>query len=173
MPIINCYKCQQRISDKSKYCPHCNTSTKKPKQQNQPGSYTKSALLKDEQVKYVAKVSLWSLLPFLISGLLLFPFGIILWLCGYIFYFSTELAITDKRVIAKYGFIKRKTVELNIARIESMQVEQGVFGRLFNFGTLTASGAGTQQAPIRNISNPLAFKKKLFEIQEMKTENIS
>jgi uncharacterized membrane protein YdbT with pleckstrin-like domain len=52
-------------------------------------------------------------------------------------------------VIAKFGFISRSTVELNIHKIESIQVDQGIFGRLFNFSSIIVAGAGNPQATYR------------------------
>jgi uncharacterized membrane protein YdbT with pleckstrin-like domain len=79
---------------------------------------------------------------------------------------STELAVTNKRVIAKFGFIQRQTVELNIGKVESIQVHQGIFGRMFNYGSLVISGGGNPQAPVPGISNPLGFRKAFMEAQD-------
>ena len=84
--------------------------------------------------------------------------------CNY--YYTTELAITNKRVIAKFGLIRRNTVEMNISKVESIQVDQGILGRIFNFGSVLVSGAGDPKAPIPGISHPLKFRKMFFEVQE-------
>lgn len=76
---------------------------------------------------------------------------------------TTELAITTKRVIAKFGFIRRKTVELSHRQIESLAVDQSVFGRIFNFGTLTISGTGGVKTLIPNIHDPLEFRRNVLE----------
>lgn len=132
-------------------------------------SYVEGALIKDERVLYIGHISLWSLaLPILLGFLLLFAFGLglIFWLIAYVKYRTTELAITNKRVIAKFGFISRRTVELNINKVESIQVDQGILGRIFDFGTLLISGAGNPQAPIPGISKPMAFRKAFMEAQD-------
>ena len=85
---------------------------------------------------------------------------------AYVRYKSTELAVTTKRVIVKHGFIRRQTVEINLNKVESIQVDQGVLGRLFNFGTLVISGTGTSHAPIAGISEPMGFRKAFIEAQE-------
>lgn len=132
-------------------------------------SYVENTLIKDEKVIYTGKISLWSMLPNFVVGLVLLPvFGVgaIFWLAAVIRYITTELAFTNKRVIAKYGFISRKTIELNITKVESMQVNQGILGRIFNFGTLVVSGAGNPQAPINGISNPMTFRRSFMEYQD-------
>jgi uncharacterized membrane protein YdbT with pleckstrin-like domain len=133
-------------------------------------SYIDGALIKDEQVIYVGHISLWSLAPLIALGFLtvgLFGLGIIFWIVAFIRYKTTELAFTNKRVIAKFGFISRSTIELNINKVESIQVQQGILGRIFNFGTLIISGAGNPQAPILGISEPMAFRRAFMEAQEI------
>ncbi|MCW5622270.1 MAG: PH domain-containing protein [Burkholderiales bacterium] len=132
-------------------------------------SYVEGALVKDEKVVYVGKVSLWSLAGRIALGFILLPLfglGLILWLMAYVKYKTTELAITNKRVIAKFGFISRSTIELNINKVESIQVDQTMVGRMFNFGTLIISGAGNPQAPIPGISNPMGFRRAFMEAQD-------
>ncbi len=132
-------------------------------------SYIEGALIKDEKVIYMGNVSLWSLVPLILVGFLFLPafgVGIIFWVVAYLRYKTTELAFTNKRVIAKFGFISRKTVELNISKVESIQVNQGILGRIFNFGTLVISGSGNPQAPILGISNPMAFRRAFMESQD-------
>lgn len=132
-------------------------------------SYVESTLIADEKVIYTAKISLWSMLPLFIFGLLflfLWGIGLLFWLVAFIRYKTTELAFTNKRVIAKFGFISRHTVELNLSKVESLQVDQGVLGRIFNYGTLIISGAGNPQAPIPGISNPMTFRRSFMEFQD-------
>lgn len=132
-------------------------------------SYIEDALIKDEKIIYVGKVSLWSLAPLITLGLLtigLFGLGIFFWVIAFIRYKTTELAFTNKRVIAKFGFISRHTVELNISKVESIQVMQGILGRVFNFGTLVISGAGNPSAPIPGISEPMVFRRAFMESQD-------
>jgi uncharacterized membrane protein YdbT with pleckstrin-like domain len=133
-------------------------------------SYVEGALVKDERVVHVGNISLWSLAGPLLLGLLLLPLfgvGLVFWVVAYVKYKTTELAITNKRVIAKFGFISRRTVELNINKVESIQVDQSVLGRIFNFGTLVISGAGDPQAPIPGISDPMSFRKAFIEAQDL------
>ena len=132
-------------------------------------SYIDGALIKDEKVIYTGRVSLWSLAPLIFFGFLglfVFGLGLILWIVAFIRYKTTELAFTNKRVIAKFGFISRQTIELNITKVESIQVNQGILGRIFNYGTLIVSGAGNPQAPIPGISDPMAFRRSFMESQD-------
>lgn len=131
--------------------------------------YIEGTLINGEKIIYSGKISVWSLLPLIIFGFFLLPLfglGLILWAVALIRYLTTELAFTNKRVIAKFGFISRSTVELNISKVESMQVDQGIFGRIFNYGTLVIAGAGNPQAPIPGISRPMDFRRAFMEHQD-------
>jgi len=132
-------------------------------------SYVEGALVKDETIAHVGHISLWSLSHLIAVGIILLPLfgiGLIFLVMAYVKYKTTELAITSKRVIAKFGFIRRRTVELNINKVESIQVDQGILGRIFNYGTLVISGAGDPQAPIPGISEPMAFRRAFIEAQD-------
>jgi uncharacterized membrane protein YdbT with pleckstrin-like domain len=73
----------------------------------------------------------------------------------------TEFAVTDRRVIAKRGFINRKTAEMNMDKIESVQVDQSVLGRLLDYGTVTVMGTGQGLEPIKRVASPIAFRNAI------------
>ncbi|MCK2127298.1 PH domain-containing protein, partial [Thauera aromatica] len=58
------------------------------------------------------------------------------------------------------------TTILTQREIESIQVNQGILGRIFNFGSIVVSGAGNPQAPIPGISGPLNFRRAFIDTQE-------
>ncbi len=131
-------------------------------------SYVEGALVKDEKIVHLGHLSLWSMWHLIALGIVLTPvvIGLVFLAMAYVRYSSTELAITNKRVIVKHGFIRRRTVEININKVESIQVDQAILGRLFNFGTLVIAGAGDPQAPIAGISAPMEFRKAFIEAQD-------
>ncbi len=139
-------------------------------------SYVEGALIKDEKIVHFGHISLWSLWHLIALGLLLLPafgVGIFFLVMAYVRYKTTELAITTKRVIVKVGFIRRQTIEININKVESIQIDQEILGRLFDFGTLIIAGAGNPQAPIKGISAPMAFRKAFIEAQDQSTPVLS
>jgi uncharacterized membrane protein YdbT with pleckstrin-like domain len=77
----------------------------------------------------------------------------------YIKLISTEQAITDKRIIVKTGFISRKTEEMILSKIETVEIEQSLFGRIFGFGTIKITGIGNSILLFKDIDNPLEIKK--------------
>lgn len=132
-------------------------------------SYVEQVLVQGERVVHVGRPTLWSVWHLLLLGLILLPAfgaGLILWLVAYIRIKSTELAVTTKRVIVKHGFIRRNTIEINLSKVESIQVTQSLLGRMFDFGTLVIAGTGASHAPLEGIAEPLAFRKAFVEAQD-------
>ena len=71
---------------------------------------------------------------------------------------ATELAVTDHRVIYKTGLLSRHTIEMNRDKVESVDVDQTLLGRIFGYGTITVRGTGGSLEPIRDIGDPLTFR---------------
>jgi uncharacterized membrane protein YdbT with pleckstrin-like domain len=135
-------------------------------------SYIEGSLTKDEKIIHLGHTSWWSLTSYILGGLVLLPLfgaGLFVWLAGYIRYKSIELAITNKRIIVKTGFIRRQTVEINLNKVESIQVDQGLWGRVFNFGSLVITGSGSSHAPIHAVSDPMGFRRAFVEAQDATT----
>lgn len=145
-------------------------------------SYVESNLTAGEQVLARGNVHWYVYVPgaaLLLLGVLLIVatgvfgwvsvvVGVVLLIRGWIAVFSTELAITNKRVIAKFGFIRRSTVELLHSKIEGFHVEQGILGRILNFGTVVVNGTGAGKTPIPRIASPLEFRKNALNAIEGK-----
>lgn len=87
-------------------------------------------------------------------------------------YKTSEYGITDKRVIIKTGFIKRLSIEVLLGKIEGIIVNQGIFGRIFNYGSIVVGGTGGTKDPFKGIDNPLEFRKKVQEqIETIQNKN--
>ncbi|HEY1328760.1 MAG TPA: PH domain-containing protein [Casimicrobiaceae bacterium] len=141
-------------------------------------SYVETIVGPGEEVLYVGKVSLWAIASSLVGGVLLILIGLVLAVAhplgalvcllgliviavGLIRRASTELAVTTRRVIAKFGFISRSTVEINLAKIESVRVEQSVTGRIFDYGSIIVTGTGSTMDPIPFIADPIRFRQAI------------
>jgi uncharacterized membrane protein YdbT with pleckstrin-like domain len=74
---------------------------------------------------------------------------------------STELAVTDRRVIHKTGFFSRQTQEMNREKVESVDVQQSFAGRIFGYGTVLVRGIGSTWEPFANIADPLTFRSNI------------
>jgi Bacterial PH domain len=69
---------------------------------------------------------------------------------------TTEIDVTDRRIVFKRGFIRRHTVEMNMDKVESVDVDQSILGRMLDYGDITIRGTGIE--PLRNIDSPLEFR---------------
>ncbi len=107
------------------------------------------------------------------AGLLFIVTAIISWLDSLIEYRTTEVVVTNKRLVIKRGFIARKTFELLLQKTETVGVDQGFWGRILNYGTVTAIGTGGSHGSIDYISKPMAFRAAFQEAVELHQESVS
>ncbi len=70
-----------------------------------------------------------------------------------------EFGVTDRRLIARMGWISVRTVDLGVSKIETMVVEQGALGRLFNYGNVKVTGTGGTAETFRGVRDPIGFRK--------------
>jgi membrane protein YdbS with pleckstrin-like domain len=149
-------------------------------------SYVERVLQPGETVQHVSTVHWILYLPgflFLLAGAAVFAFraqagpdlapvltvvsailailGLISLLAAWFRRWTTEVAVTDRRIIYKRGFIRRRTIEMNMDKVESVDVDQSVFGRIFDYGTITVRGTGTGLEPLRNIDSPIELRNRI------------
>jgi len=74
---------------------------------------------------------------------------------------ATEIVVTDRRVIFKRGILARHTVEMNLSKIETVDVEQGLGARLLGYGTVLIHGSGSGIEPLRRVGHPLAIRNAI------------
>jgi uncharacterized membrane protein YdbT with pleckstrin-like domain len=120
-------------------------------------TYIDANLIRGETVAYEAKPH-WILF---VSWRSLLTLGIL----PMIDYWTSEFAVTNKRVIMKMGWISRRVLELNLHKIESVNVDQSLLGRLLGYGTITVIGTGGTRETFDRIAHPLVFRKA-FQEQE-------
>lgn len=95
------------------------------------------------------------------TALLVFAAGIIALARAWFDRWTTEIAVTDRRIIYKTGFISRKTTEMHMDKVESVDVDQSVLGRILDFGNVMVRGTGTGLEPIRKIAAPLELRNHI------------
>ncbi|MEA2869016.1 MAG: hypothetical protein QOE39_3731 [Bradyrhizobium sp.] len=74
---------------------------------------------------------------------------------------TTETDVTNLRVVHKTGFIKRRTFEMSLDKVESVDVNQSILGRIFNYGNVTVRGVGEGSETIETIASPLDFRNHI------------
>ncbi len=92
---------------------------------------------------------------------ILFVLAVLTAIRGAINRWTTELAVTDRRVIMKSGFVRRHTFEMNLSQVEGVSVDQGILGRMLNFGTVQVHGSGTDSESFSYIADPLRFRSSI------------
>ncbi len=120
------------------------------------GSYVNKHLTKDEVVVYEA-TNHWIIFVSLAAFITLFIAPIIDKL-------TNEYVITNKRIFIRVGFISRRTLEMNLGKIESINVRQSILGRILGYGDVRVIGTGGTNEAFYDISKPLEFKKKCQEL---------
>jgi len=139
--------------------------------------YVDSNLLKDEQIVRRGVIH-WAIFSpaifFGVFGVLglaasagfgtLIAISVLLMMSEAILRSTTEMAITNKRVIMKRGWISRKTLELNLNKIENLGIEQGLLGRMLNYGTVTVVGTGGTREAFKYVAEPLDFRKTVQDL---------
>lgn len=152
--------------------------------------YTQKTLLPEEKILYYTKphyivfypIILWLILTigfftsnyksFLIGPLLLLM-SLLSCINGLINYYCSEYAITTKRILVKVGFIRRRSLEIFLDRIESIYVEQSIIGRIFGYGSVIVVGIGSTKDPFLYIPNPIEFRNRVQQqLQSKKTQQI-
>ena len=142
-------------------------------------AYTEATAIQDEEIVYAAKLSwaIW-LLPSIVvfvalATLLIMPgfaVGCMLPLAALLLIptllraLATEMTLTNVRLVLKTGVISRRTSEMQIHKIENIQLEQSIVDRIFDSGKLTVIGSGATKIVFKDVSSPEAFRKALLGI---------
>ena len=74
---------------------------------------------------------------------------------------TTETDVTNFRVVHKTGFVQRQTFEMSVDKVESVDVNQSILGRIFNYGDVTVLGVGEGGKTLDMIASPLAFRNAI------------
>jgi len=148
-------------------------------------SYVQEVLQPGEEVRYQASIhwvtylhgAAWLLAALLVRALtpVSWQGGVFMWLVTIILvggaafwlarawfnWWITEIAVTNRRVIYKRGFISRTTAEMHMDKIESVRVDQSVLGRILGYGKVTVLGTGTGTESLGRIDEPIAAPLEL------------
>ena len=76
---------------------------------------------------------------------------------------TDEFVVTDRRIVIKKGLISYYTLEMNLGRVESVNVHQSILGRIFGFGGITIIGTGGTRETFHDIKNPLEFRRSFMQ----------
>lgn len=130
-------------------------------------SYIEDSLSSGEVIHKVFQLHWFAKVPmycWLVLGLVTFG---LTWLIALYEYFrlrSIEQGVTNKRVILKNGIISRHTEEMKLSSIETVEIEQGIWARMFGYGTVKLTGRGISDVKFRNIDDPMQVKRDIESV---------
>lgn len=149
-------------------------------------SYLKHVLQPDEQVRYITNIHWVVYLPgaltlalaiivgavslgaqttmaplWQILGAMLLVVALLMLLTAWFRRWTTEIAVTNRRIIYKRGFIQRRTAEMNMDKVASVDVKQSIMGRIFDYGSVTVQAAGMNLEELPMIESPLQFRNHI------------
>lgn len=81
-------------------------------------------------------------------------------------YVSSEFIVTNRQIILKTGFFRRKSLELFHNRIHAFTIDQSIFGRMLNYGDFTIRSASGDQY-FQTIADPLEFRRQVNSQQDI------
>ncbi|MDR3429003.1 PH domain-containing protein [Silvimonas sp.] len=131
------------------------------------GTFVDNSLIPGEKVESYALVSWLSQTGLLIWAVLLVwtvVFPILFILMAIINVTTTELAVTNKKIVGKAGFIRRVSVDLPLAKLESVNIDQSLLGRMLGYGRVTIRGIGGNNVSIPYIKAPMDFRRVVMSI---------
>ena len=99
---------------------------------------------------------IWRYAAYALAGV-----GVVLLIQQWLRWWVTEIAVTDRRVIYKKGLIRRHTNEMNMDKVESVQIDQSVLGRLLDYGDVTILGTGEGFETLRTVANPIELRNSI------------
>jgi uncharacterized membrane protein YdbT with pleckstrin-like domain len=79
-------------------------------------------------------------------------------------WWTTEVAVTNLRVIYKTGFISRRTNEMSMDKVESVQVDQSILGRILDYGTVTITGTGVGLETLTGVAHPIELRNSITAV---------
>jgi len=182
---VNCPYCSTPRQPEWVYCPKC--SKRLPvSEQTAPmpavkipvSQYAQDTRAGNEQIVYETKlhwIMFWWLIPLYLTAYFIGGgYGQALAGVAFIFtigygikYATSEFTITSMRLIVKVGWISRRTMEMNINKVESVAVDQSILGRIFSYGTITITGTGSTHESFSGIAHPIRMRKAVIDTQSM------
>ena len=130
-------------------------------------SYIEESLSTGEKIEALFRLHWFAWIPmfiWIVLGLLTFGLTWLIAIYEFLRLKCLEQGLTNKRVILKKGIISRKTEEMKLTSIETVEINQGVIGRIFGFGTVKISGRGISDVIFNGIDDPIAVKRQIESV---------
>jgi len=103
----------------------------------------------------------WRLIVYLLLAIPTLGIALIAAIYEWIRLRSIEQGVTNRRVVRKTGIVSRATEELRLASIETIDLHQSVWGRIFGFGDIVLTGRGESSMIFGRLARPLEAKRAI------------
>ena len=130
--------------------------------------YIQDSLSDGEQVQELFRLHWFAKVPMIVWIVLAIPtlgLTLLLAIWEWLKLRSIEQGVTNKRVIFKTGIVSRKSEEMKISSIETVEIVQSVMGRVFGFGTVVVTGRGISNLVFKNVNDPMDVKRKIESVE--------
>jgi uncharacterized membrane protein YdbT with pleckstrin-like domain len=130
-------------------------------------TYIEESLSSGEKIEALFPLHWFARMPMFIWLLLAIPtigITLILALYEYLKLKHLEQGVTNKRVILKRGIISRRTEEMKLQSIETVEIDQGIGGRMFGYGTVKITGRGISDVIFKGIDDPMSVKRQIESV---------
>ena len=125
-------------------------------------SYIEESLSTGEEIRALFKLHWVAKLPMIFWLILIITIPLAIW--EWLKLHFTEMGVTNKRVILKTGIISRHSEEMKLSSIETVEIEQGIMGRILGFGTVKVTGKGISDLVFTRIDDPMDVKRRIESI---------
>lgn len=96
----------------------------------------------------------------LMTVLIAIAWGFLMWLT----YQFSSLTIKERQVILRSGILVRQTIDIPLAKIESIDIRQSIIGSLFQYGSLLITGTGGTRQWMGYIAKPLTCRRHIEQL---------
>lgn len=103
-----------------------------------------------------------------LASFLSLVFGLLIFAQKMVIKATTEICVTTDRLVLKRGLVSRHMTEINVDRIEGVDVSQGMLGRIFDFGYIAVRGMGVGEIFLPQIASPVEFRKGIERARSLK-----
>jgi hypothetical protein len=87
--------------------------------------------------------------------------GLLVLLMGSVRRNATEMAVTNRRVVIKTGLASRRTIEMLLNKVETIEVSEPGMGRMLGYGSIVMIGTGGTSEPFHQMAHPLEFRSRV------------
>jgi uncharacterized membrane protein YdbT with pleckstrin-like domain len=98
----------------------------------------------------------------LILAVVPFGYGVYRFIHG----IALEIAVTSDRFVKKTGLVSIQTEEVSLDKIEEVNIEESILGRIFGYGTIYVHGTGAGKIRVNLVRDPVHLRREIQTARE-------